>query len=159
MNQNIWGPQMWFTLHSITFNYPLKPTEEDKNNYKNFFTYLQYVIPCTVCQKNYVRHLKESPVEYNLNSREKLVKWLIDLHNMVNGETGKKLLSYNNVIKKYEQAYQVKDLLNIDNQEKNAINKEVINAESVKIANKFLIKIIGIVLVLFLIFYILKRWK
>ena len=159
MNQNIWGPQMWFTLHSITFNYPLKPTEEDKNNYKNFFIYLQYIIPCTVCQKNYVRHLKESPVEYNLNSREKLVKWLIDLHNMVNGETGKKLLSYNNVIKKYEQAYQVKDLLNIDNQEKNAINKEVINAESVKIANKFLIKIIGIVLVLFLIFYILKRWK
>ena len=159
MNQNIWGPQMWFTLHSITFNYPLKPTEQDKNNYKYFFTYMQYVIPCTICQKNYIRHLKESPVEYNLNSREKLVKWLIDLHNMVNGETGKKLLSYNNVIKKYEQAYQVKDLLNIDNQEKNAINKEVINTESIKIANKFLIKIIGIVLILFLIFYIMKRWK
>jgi hypothetical protein len=159
MNQNIWGPQMWFTLHSITFNYPLKPTEQDKNNYKHFFTYLQYIIPCTVCQKNYIRHLKESPVEYNLNNREKLVKWLIDLHNMVNGETGKKLLSYNNVIKKYEEAYQVKNLLNIDNLEKNAINKEVINTESVKIANKFLIKIIGIVFVLFLIFYILKRWK
>ena len=159
MNQNIWGPQMWFTLHSITFNYPLKPTEADKNNYKLFFTYLQYIIPCTICQKNYVRHLKESPIEYNLNSRDQLVKWLIDIHNMVNGETGKKLLSYNNVIKKYEEAYQVKDLLKINHKEQNAINNQSINNTSLKMANKFLIQILGIALILFLLFYILKRWK
>lgn len=159
MNQNVWGPHMWFTLHSITFNYPIKPTNDDKNNYKNFFIYLQNVIPCNICKKNYIRHLKEYPLDNNLNSRMDLVKWMINLHNAVNGETGKKILSYDNVIKKYEHAYQVKDLLNINNQEKNAINKEVINAESVKIANKFLIIIIGIVLILFLIFYIMKHWK
>lgn len=37
MNQNIWGSHLWFSLHSISFNYPLSPSIEDKNNYKNFF--------------------------------------------------------------------------------------------------------------------------
>ena len=32
MNQNIWGPHLWFSLHTISFNYPLKPTENDKYN-------------------------------------------------------------------------------------------------------------------------------
>jgi RNA-binding protein YhbY len=78
---------------------------------------------------------------------------------MVNGETGKKLLSYNNVIKKYEEAYQIKDLLKINHIEQNAINNKSINNTSVKMANKFLIQILGIALILFLTFYILKRWK
>ena len=24
----IWGPPMWHTLHTISFNYPVKPTKE-----------------------------------------------------------------------------------------------------------------------------------
>jgi hypothetical protein len=105
MNQNIWGSSMWFSLHTITMNYPNFPTYVDKQDYKNFFVSLQYVIPCSVCRKNYQRHLKELPIENALESRQKLVYWLIDIHNLVNAEIGKKIMSYKNAIEKYEKIY------------------------------------------------------
>jgi hypothetical protein len=112
MNQNIWGPHLWFSLHTISFNYPLDPSIEDKNNYKNFFLNLQEVIPCSVCKKNYKRHLNEHPIQDYINNRKSLVYWVIDMHNMVNAEIGKKILSYDTVIKKYEDVYQKKIELN-----------------------------------------------
>ena len=111
MNQNIWGPHLWFSLHTISFNYPLKPSEKDKEEYKLFFKNLQEVIPCSVCKKNYKRHLNEHPIEDYLNSRKLLVYWVIDMHNMVNAEIGKKILSYDIVLKKYEDVYKKKILL------------------------------------------------
>ena len=117
MNQNIWGSHLWFSLHTITLNYPLKPTDEDKENYKNFFISLKNVIPCSVCKKNYKRHLNEHPIDNQLNSRKDLVYWLIDIHNMVNGEIGKKILSYETVLKKYENVYHKKNILNISDDE------------------------------------------
>jgi hypothetical protein len=123
MNQNIWGPHLWFSLHSMSFNYPLKPSLKDKNNYKNFFLNLQEVIPCSVCKKNYKRHLNEHPIQDYLDNRKSLVYWVIDMHNMVNAEIGKKILSYDIVIKKYENVYQKKIILN------NEDNEEDINEE------------------------------
>jgi hypothetical protein len=103
---------LWFSLHSISFNYPLEPSIEDKKNYKNFFLSLQEVIPCSVCKKNYKRHLNEHPLQDYLDSRKSLVYWVIDMHNMVNAEIGKKTLSYDIIIKKYEDVYQKKIMLN-----------------------------------------------
>jgi hypothetical protein len=114
MNQNIWGPNLWFSLHTMTFTYPLKPKEDDKKNTKTFFISLQSMIPCSICRKNYIRHLKESPIDDHLDSRKQLVFWLIDIHNMVNGETGKKQLSYETVIRKYEKVYGKKLILEGD---------------------------------------------
>ena len=37
MNQNIWGSSMWFSLHTITMNYPDLPNNQDKYNFKIFF--------------------------------------------------------------------------------------------------------------------------
>jgi len=108
MNQNIWGSTLWFSLHTITMNYPTNPTFSEIKDYKNFFISLQYVIPCTVCRRNYQRHLKEHPIDDHLSSRKKLVFWLIDIHNMVNAEIGKKIMSYDNVIDKYEKIYNKK---------------------------------------------------
>jgi hypothetical protein len=128
MNQNIWGSHLWFSLHTITLNYPLKPTDEDKENYKNFFISLKNVIPCSVCKKNYKRHLNEHPIDNQLNSRKDLVYWMIDIHNMVNGEIGKKILSYETVLKKYENVYHKKNILNIsddDLEDKNNNNNNI----------------------------------
>ena len=108
MNQNIWGSHLWFSLHTITFNYPIEPTTIDKEEYKQFFINLQNVIPCSVCKKNYKRHIIEYPIDNFLDNRKKLVYWVIDIHNMVNSEIGKKILSYDNVIKKYETVYNKK---------------------------------------------------
>ena len=117
MNQNIWGPTLWFSLHTITMNYPNQPTFLQQKDYKNFFTSLQYIIPCKICRKNYQRHLIEHPIDNSLKSRKSLVYWLIDIHNMVNSETGKKILSYDKVIDKYEKIYDKKIFEDYDENE------------------------------------------
>ena len=50
MMTSIWGPSMWHTMHTISFNYPVKPTYKDKINYKKFITNLKYILPCCKCR-------------------------------------------------------------------------------------------------------------
>lgn len=129
MNQNIWGSTLWFSLHTITMNYPNNPTFIEQKDYKNFFISLENVIPCKVCRKNYQRHLKEHPIDSHLGNRKELVYWLIDIHNMVNAEIGKKIISYDKVIDKYEKIYDKKifdDNINLENQKINVNNNKYI---------------------------------
>ena len=150
MNQNIWGPHLWFSLHTISIVYPLKPTDNDKKDYMNFFINLKEVIPCSVCKKNYIRHLSEHPVDNFLDSRKSLVYWVIDMHNMVNAEIGKKILSYENVIKKYETVYKKKIIL--DNNDIEIINNKLILQND---NNNIYLNYRRIIYLLFLIFLIL----
>jgi hypothetical protein len=85
--------------------YPIHPKDTEKEQYKLFFESLQHVIPCSVCKRNYIRHFQEHPIDKALKNRRELVKWVIDMHNMVNGEIGKKSLSYDTVMQKYEKVY------------------------------------------------------
>ena len=105
MNNYIWGPKAWFFLHTITFNYPENPTKNDKLNYKNFFKSLQYVLPCKVCKKNYINHINEFPIDDFLNSKDDIVKWLINIHNEVNKILKKPIINYEDVIEYYNNIY------------------------------------------------------
>jgi hypothetical protein len=46
MMTSVWGPPMWHVLHTISFNYPLKPTNEQKIFYYNFYTNLKNILTC-----------------------------------------------------------------------------------------------------------------
>lgn len=92
----VWGPAMWESLHNITFNYPYNPTEEDKENYYNFFMSVKDVLPCSSCRKNYAEHINESDtlLSYDVfKNRETLTKWLYKLHKKVSS-----ILGYNDDI-------------------------------------------------------------
>jgi hypothetical protein len=162
MNQNIWGSHMWFSLHTITFNYPLKPTKEDITNYKNFIISLKYVIPCSACKKNYTRHLNELPIDKALLNRKNFVYWMIDMHNAVNGEIGKKIWSYDEVIKKYEQVYNKKIELNSDNKSSNEsfnVSSNVSSIERFSNSEETVLyekNIISYILILFIILLIIN---
>ena len=162
MNQNIWGPHLWFSLHTISFTYPLNPTENDKQHYKNFFTNLQDVIPCSVCKKNYKRHIIEHPIDDFLNTRKTLVYWVIDMHNMVNGEIGKKILSYDTVIKKYEEVYKKKIILKkngTDDEIDNIVTRAINKVDYVKIVYGLFTLFIILLLINLLYTIIKKRQK
>ena len=58
MNPKIWGPSAWLFLHTVTFNYPNNPTEEDKRNYLTFFNSLKHIIPCPLCKEHYIENWK-----------------------------------------------------------------------------------------------------
>lgn len=95
MLPTIWGKYAWPFIHMVTLDYPENPTDADKKNYYNFFMSLQYVLPCAKCRKNMSQHLKKYPLTNEaLANRASLVKWAIDLHNIVNYYTGKPMLSY-----------------------------------------------------------------
>ena len=37
MLTTVWGPSLWHSLHTMSFNYPVKPTVKIKKIIKNLF--------------------------------------------------------------------------------------------------------------------------
>ena len=70
MDPNIWGPRLWFSMHSISFTYPFYPTDKDKEIYKNFYKLLEYTLPCGLCRNNYKKHIEMFPIEPHLENPE-----------------------------------------------------------------------------------------
>lgn len=108
MEPEIWGPHGWIFLHTITLNYPHKPTMQDRENYKSFFLNLQNVLPCQYCSHNYKIHLRKYPIDKFLDSKKNLVKWLIHIHNEVNIIFNKKTITYDEFILIYKNIYNTK---------------------------------------------------
>lgn len=104
MNVNFWGKILWTFLHTISFNYPVSPTEEDKDHYHDFLMSLKYVIPCKACRENYKKNLEL--VGYSrecLRDRKSFSMFIYMLHNCVNNMLGKKCpLTYAQVRDRYE---------------------------------------------------------
>jgi hypothetical protein len=102
MDPKWWGPHCWFFIHSVILGYSDNPTEADKQNFKQFFESLGKVLPCNKCRNNYKQHLMKLPLDDSvLSSRDKLVKWLIDVHNEVNVATQKSPVSYETAIEAF----------------------------------------------------------
>jgi hypothetical protein len=104
MLTTVWGPPMWHTLHTISFNFPVKPTKDDKDNYYNYFKALQYIIPCRYCRDNYADNLKKLKFDKTVfKNREVLSKFIYNLHELVNKNLGKKSgLTYVQIRERYE---------------------------------------------------------
>lgn len=106
MNADIWGPHAWMFLHSITLVYPHNPTTNEKQNYYKFFDNLQNILPCELCKSHYKKHLTEYPLMDNLNSKDSLIRWLINVHNKINLMKGKPQWTYQEVIDHYDKIYE-----------------------------------------------------
>jgi hypothetical protein len=104
MLTSVWGPPMWHMLHTISFNYPIKPTKEDKENYYNYFKSLIYILPCRYCRDNLKNNFKKVGLTKSVfKNRDTLSRFVYDLHEEVNRMLGKKSgLTYNEVRDRYE---------------------------------------------------------
>ena len=98
---NEWGPPLWYKLHMKTFDYPDVATYKEKVLAIKYFKEVEKLLPCEKCRVHYRQNLKASPIEYHVDTRDELVRWLIDLHNKVNAQTGKRILSYEEAISIY----------------------------------------------------------
>jgi hypothetical protein len=95
-----WGPHGWKFLHYISLSYPENPTLKQKEDYRNFFISIKNVLPCHICSKHYEENIKKLPLTSDImNDKNKLIKWVIDIHNIVNESKGKEKLSYEKAIK------------------------------------------------------------
>jgi hypothetical protein len=100
----IWGPVQWHMLHTISFNYPVKPTAEQKKQYRDYILSLQNVLPCGACRKNLKTNLKQMPLTMNhMASRDTFSRYIYNLHELVNKMLKKTSnLSYCDVRERYE---------------------------------------------------------
>jgi len=104
-SSNIFGPPLWLFLHIISFNYPIHPTQTDKNNYRNFILNLQNVLPCKTCRENLTKNFKQLPLTMNdMENRDTFSRYVYNLHNVINKMLHKNVnISYDDVKKQYEQ--------------------------------------------------------
>ena len=103
MDTKKWGKHGWIFLHYVTFNYPINPTQQDIDNYYDFFYSLKFVLPCEICKKHYSNNLLKHNLIGALKTRNTLIRWLIDIHNDINYELGKPILSYDKALQKLDK--------------------------------------------------------
>jgi hypothetical protein len=101
---NTWGPAAWHFIHTISFNYPINPTLEDKKHYRDYIYNLRYVLPCKYCRINLTNNLKKKPLLLcHMASRSTFSRYIYELHELVNKMLNKKSnLSYCDVRERYE---------------------------------------------------------
>ena len=100
----VWGPIIWTALHTISFNYPVSPSLEQKKQYRDFVLSLQNVLPCAACRKNLRTNFKHLPLTMdNMESRDTFSRYIFNLHELVNKMLKKKSnLTYCDVRERYE---------------------------------------------------------
>ena len=104
MLTSVWGPALWHYLHTMSFNYPVEPSNADKKHYRNFILSLQHVLPCKYCRMNLEKNFKTLPLTMKeMKSRHTFSKYVYDLHEEINTMLGKKSnLSFEDVRERYE---------------------------------------------------------
>ena len=101
---SVWGPAQWHMLHTISFNYPVKPTLEEKKQYRNYVISLQNILPCGACRKNLKMNFKHLPLSMkHMESRDSFSRYIYNLHELVNKMLKKTSnLTYCDVRERYE---------------------------------------------------------
>ena len=104
MLTTVWGPSMWHYLHTMSFNYPVNPTDSDKKHYRDFINNLRYVLPCRYCRDNLKKNLIIMPLTNEvMQDRNSFSRYIYNLHEMVNKLLGKKSgLTFCEVRERYE---------------------------------------------------------
>jgi hypothetical protein len=104
MLTTVWGPSMWHYLHTMSFNYPVHPTDSDKKNYQEFILNLENVLPCGKCRKNLKKNFKKLPLKFSdMKNRDTFSRYVYNLHELINKMLKKKSgLSYEDVRERYE---------------------------------------------------------
>lgn len=100
----IWGPPLWHFLHTMSFNYPVNPSEEDKNKYESFLLSMGLILPCRYCRENFYKNIKAinfGPKDFK--NRNSFSKMIFNLHEEVNKQLNKQSnLTYEDVRNRYE---------------------------------------------------------
>lgn len=104
MLTTVWGPAIWHFLHTMSFNYPVHPTQEQKEQYRNFILQLEHVLPCKYCRMNLTKNFKTLPLTMKeMKNRESFSRYVYNLHELINKMLGKTSnLTYCDVRERYE---------------------------------------------------------
>lgn len=86
MITKLWGPSFWRTMDFVAHNFPELPTEENIQDYQQFYSMIGKVLPCKYCRDSYASFIQDLPI--NFTNRNEVTKWVYDIHNKVNDKLG-----------------------------------------------------------------------
>jgi len=95
----VWGPQAWSLLHCLAGSLPAHVPAQTQRRLETLVASLPEMLPCGQCGRDLQTHLAQHPTAPHLETREGAVRWMIDLHNLVNKEAGKPVLSYEDALR------------------------------------------------------------
>ena len=124
MDTTIWGPLLWFTLHTLSFNYPEKPNYVEKQQHLLFFESLKSLLPCSICRNHYKDFLQKQPISPYLDNKNSLKRWVLDCHNNVNKLSSKKIWTLKELDNYYNNIYNNKENFKCNFITKNKQNKK-----------------------------------
>lgn len=87
-----WGPSAWYIFHSISYSWDIRFI----NHYRRFFNLIARTIPCHTCKRHFLSNIRKPKwvIRNNVLDKNKMINWLVDLHNDVNRRNRKRLFSY-----------------------------------------------------------------
>jgi hypothetical protein len=87
----IWGPNLWGTLHLLCLAGTITP---------NFVQEFAKVIPCPMCAGHFAELITENPLP---DSDDPLIlfRWSVHVHNLVNARIGKPILDPEQAMKRW----------------------------------------------------------
>lgn len=77
-----WSDELWKVIHKFAFCFPLVPDKDDIDAANNFYSSLQFLMPCEHCRAHYKEYININKIK--CNNRRELFQWTLDLHNAIN---------------------------------------------------------------------------
>lgn len=105
LDPQVWGPHYWFFLHTVARTYPRHPNAVTKRKYYDLVQSLPLFLPDRDIAARFSRHLEEFPVSSFLDNRASLEHWMHTMHNRVNEQLEKPILSVQDAQWRYQSAY------------------------------------------------------
>ena len=99
---SIWGPPIWFYLHSNAAKYPPCASLVRASRMKDLIVKIPGMVPCSVCKAHAAYYIRNTDLDDVCEGREKLFNWFVDFHNAVNARHNKRIVSYTEAKKLYE---------------------------------------------------------
>lgn len=99
----VWGPKYWYIFHMAAANYPIDASPITAKRMKGFIMAIPYILPCEICRIHASAYIEKhvEVLDDIVSGREKLFKFFVDMHNMVNARLNKQILSYEDAFKLY----------------------------------------------------------
>ena len=83
------GRSTWTMLHTMTANYPTRPTRSEQEQTRSFISIFSHMYPCGHCAEDFRSWMKQDGNAPRVSNRNELGHWMCEAHNAVNEKLGK----------------------------------------------------------------------
>lgn len=97
----VFGPPIWWMLHTTAATYPAAPEPQQRAECTSFLRSLPSMIPCRHCGNHLREELAQRDLDAACADSESLSQMWCKVHNAVNVRTGKPLMDCSVVVEEY----------------------------------------------------------